>query len=153
MRKMKTFKALSYGTVGLLILIGIGAVLAGLGFILEPDGSGLGMSVKLLKDSPFNDFLIPGITLLVVNGILSLVVAYLVYIENRYAGNATIVLGIAMIIWISAQVYWIGWVSGLQPLLLVIGCIEMGLGYYLNRVYNRPHGMFKSNSHHDSHAH
>ncbi|MDR4946990.1 hypothetical protein [Neobacillus cucumis] len=150
---MKTFKALSYGTVGLLILIGIGAVLAGLGFILEPDGSGLGMSVKLLKDSPFNDFLIPGITLLVVNGILSLVVAYLVYIENRYAGNATIVLGIAMIIWISAQVYWIGWVSGLQPLLLVIGCIEMGLGYYLNRVYNRPHGMFKSNSHHDSHAH
>ena len=150
---MKTFKALSYGTVGLLILIGIGAVLAGLGFILEPDGSGLGMSVKLLKDSPFNDFLIPGITLLVVNGIFSLVVAYLVYIENRYAGNATIVLGIAMIIWISAQVYWIGWVSGLQPLLLVIGCIEMGLGYYLNRVYNRPHGMFKSNSHHDSHAH
>ena len=150
---MKTFKALSYGTVGLLILIGIGAVLAGLGFILEPDGSGLGMSVKLLKDSPFNDFLIPGITLLVVNGIFSLVVAYLVYIENRYAGNATIVLGIAMIIWISAQVYWIGWVSGLQPLLLVIGCIEMGLGYYLNRVYNGPHGMFKSNSHHDSHAH
>ncbi len=41
------------------------------------------------------------------------------------------ILGSALIIWIVAQVYWIGLVSWLQPFFLVVGVIELFLGYKL----------------------
>ena len=150
---MRRFKAISYGTVTLLMLIGLGAVITGLAFVFKPEGTGLGMTVDLLKDSPFEDFFIPGLTLLVFNGILSLIVAYMVLVKNRFSGKATGVLGMVMLIWIAAQVYWIGWESWLQPLFLVIGLIEMGLGYYLNSMHIGNNRTYYRKSNHDSHAH
>ncbi|MGG3470281.1 hypothetical protein ABES02_22700 [Neobacillus pocheonensis] len=148
---MNKTKVLSYGTGAFLSLIGLGAIAAGMGLVLEPDGSGLGMSLDLLRDSPFEDFLIPGITLLAVNGICSLIAALLSFINHRFAGKITGLLGVAMIIWISAQVYWIGWESWLEPTFLVVGVVEMILGYFLNALNPDNHGLFTG--HHGTHAH
>lgn len=96
-----------YWIGGLLAFIGMGAVAAGVGLILNPDGSGLGMKVELLAESPFRNFLIPGISLFLINGIGSFLGAALALKRHIFAGIVTIILGAAMIIWISAQVYWV----------------------------------------------
>ncbi|WP_075980686.1 hypothetical protein [Bacillus massilinigeriensis] len=129
---MNKMKLLPYGTGILLSFVGIGAVAAGGGFIIDSSGSGLGMSVEILENSPFESFLIPGIFLLILNGIGSLIGAIFAFKNFRYSGISTIILGIIMIIWISIQVFWIGWISWLQPTFLVIGAMELLLGYFLN---------------------
>lgn len=86
-----------------------------------------------------------------INGICSFIVAFLYFINHRFAGKATILLGTAMIIWISAQVYWIGWESWLQPAFLIVGIGEMIIGYFINGSNQDHRGIF--GGHHDSHAH
>lgn len=104
-----------------------------------------------LKDSPFNDFLIPGIVLLSVNGVASLAGAILAFLKNHYSGYFTMVLGFAMLIWITAQVYWIGWSSWLQPVMLVVGAIEIGLGYLMYAEMGRNQISFRGRG--GSHSH
>lgn len=150
---MNKEKLLDYSTSIFLTLIGLGAIAAGIGFILQPDGTSVGMSVDLLKNSPFEDFLIPGITLLAINGIFSLIGALLSFIGHRFAGITTMLLGVAMIIWISAQVYWMGWESWLQPTFLVVGTIEMALGLFMDVQHHKNRGLFRGHGHHNTHAH
>lgn len=148
---MKKTEVLSYSTGVLLSLIGFGGIAAGLGLMLQPDGGGLGFTLTMLENSPFEDFFIPGIFLFTVNGMASLVGAFFAFKDQRYSGLGTAVLGVAMIIWIVAEVYWIGWVSWLQPTFLVVGAIELGLGYFLNAQHPENHGMFTH--HHGTPAH
>jgi hypothetical protein len=128
---MKKERVLFYSTGTLLLLIGIGAVAAGWAFIQDPNGSGVGISLDYLKDSPFKDFLIPGIVLFSVNGVASLIGAVLAFFKNRNSGIFTMILGVAMLIWIAAQVYWLGWSSWLQPTFLAVGAIEIALGFLM----------------------
>lgn len=131
---MKNHNALFYFTGVLQLFIGIGAVAAGIGFMMEPDGSNLSMSVELLKESPFKDFLIPGIVLFSVNGIGSLIGCFLSFKRHPSAGTAGMILGMVLIIWIVAQVYWIHLISWLQPLFFIFGMFEFILGYLLNKM-------------------
>jgi hypothetical protein len=56
------------------LLIGIGALISGTLLFVAPDGR-LMMPLDVLKGSPFNDFLIPGIILFVFVGIIPVGVA------------------------------------------------------------------------------
>ena len=129
---MKSTNILPFGTAALLLFVGIGAVAGGLGVILDPSGESLGVSVDLLMNSPFKNFLIPGIVLFTVIGLTSLLVSFLTFKQHLLSGGATIVLGFIMIIWIVLQVYWIGWLTPLQPTFLIIGFAEIILGYVLH---------------------
>lgn len=125
---MKRSKILFYGTGVLLLIVALGAISAGIGLMLEPDGSNLGMSVELLSKSPFQNFLIPGIVLLTFNGIGSLVGSFLSLKRHHLTSVATISLGVILIIWIGSQVYWLGLISILQPFFFAIGLLEIFLG-------------------------
>lgn len=149
MREMNKSKFLSYSIGILLVLIGISAAVVGVGLVIDPSGVRIGLPLELLNNSPFEDYFIPGFALFVINGIGSLLVALLAFIHNRFAGFATMILGIAMIIWITVQVIWIGWESVLQPIFLGVGLVELVLGFLLTDL-NFEHGMF--NRHHP-HAH
>jgi hypothetical protein len=59
----------------LLFITGLSALIAGYGFISDPTGMSLGITTAYLRHSPFIDFLIPGITLFVANGVLSIATA------------------------------------------------------------------------------
>jgi hypothetical protein len=147
MREMKKSKVLSYSIGTLLLLVGIGAVVVGVGLVIEPSGDRIGLPLELLRNSPFEDFLIPGFILFVINGFGSLIGALFAFLNNRFAGFTTMILGIAMIIWITAQVIWIGWESVLQPIFLGIGLVELAFGFLLSD-RTLEHGMF-----HHPHAH
>ena len=115
--------------------IGVGAIPAGIAMIYNPSGSDLGMTVEMLINSPFTDFLIPGIFLLGINGIGSLIGALVSFLHYRYAGKIAIGLGIFLILWIFIQVYWLG-LHWLHILYFILGIIELVLGLKLQKSYN-----------------
>ncbi|MHC4520685.1 MAG: hypothetical protein ACYTAS_19005, partial [Planctomycetota bacterium] len=102
------------------IFIGIGGVGGGVGLISAPSGANLGMSSEVLGASPFSDFLIPGIVLLGVNGLGSIAGGVLSCRRHRHAGLVGVALGAFLILWIIAQVWWIGLVHWLQPAYFVL---------------------------------
>jgi hypothetical protein len=58
------------------VLLAVGAIFGGGAFLLAPDGHLIQMPLSHLKNSPFSDFLIPGLFLFTFLGIFPLAVAY-----------------------------------------------------------------------------
>lgn len=101
----------------LLGFLGIGALGGGGVFIISPSGGLIGMPVSVLHNSPFNDFLIPGILLFTVIGMLpfilitSLIKKYAnkaaeffnFYKDMHWAWTFSIYQAFALIIWIQVQ--------------------------------------------------
>lgn len=105
-----------------------GGIPAGIGLLIDTSGQSAGMSIDLLANSPLNSFLLPGLFLLLINGLAHLAGAYLSFTRNRYAGYTGLILGIFLSLWIIIQVAWISLMSVLQPLFLIVGLINTYLG-------------------------
>jgi len=115
------------------LLIGLGAVGGGLVLILDPSGSNLGIPVELLKSTPFSTYLVPGIVLLMVNGLGSLVGAAASFTRHRFAGETAMALGVFLVAWIMLQVYWFASFHWLHALYLGLGILEFVLGWLLRK--------------------
>jgi hypothetical protein len=118
-----------FGGLGVLqAFIGIGAVGGGLLLVLDPGGAKLGTPIELLDRTPFTTFLIPGIVLLIVNGLGSIAGSVSSFIRHRFAGELAIALGMFLIVWIAVQVYWMA-LHWLHALYFVLGILEVALGW------------------------
>ena len=114
--------------------IGLGAVAGGLLLVCDPSGESLGMPLEVLEETPFTTFLVPGIVLLAVNGLGSFSGAVASFVRHRQAGTAAIALGVFLIAWILAQVYWFAGFHWLHWLYLGLGILELALGWAVRRV-------------------
>jgi hypothetical protein len=123
------------------LFIGLGGVAGGIGLTADPSGLNVGMSTGILAATPFSDFLIPGLVLLAINGLGSLLGSFLTFTHRRFAAKAAMALGAFLIAWIVIQVYWIGHVHWLQPLYLGFGILELALGLLLCRMRAEPDGL------------
>lgn len=110
---------------GLLILVGINAVVAGYGFIADPDGSSVGIPLEWLEDSPFDSYLIPGIVLEAM-GILALVSATMQLRRNEFAWAWAGVTGMGFVIWIVVQSIMMG--SFRHPIQTTLQAVVSGIG-------------------------
>ena len=88
----------------LLVIQGLGGLAGGLSLSLRPDGSVMGMPTSLLDGSPFSDFLIPGLILLLVLGVLPLVAVAGLWMRRRWAWYAAFVVGCGLMIWILVEI-------------------------------------------------
>jgi hypothetical protein len=71
--QQKTFRIIA---IILLFIVALNALAAGYSFITDPSGNGLGSTTSYIrKSAPFKNFLIPGIFLFIINGILSATIA------------------------------------------------------------------------------
>ncbi len=125
-KPQKPKRAIGLGVLQL--FIGIGAVVGGVGLINDPSGASLGMSLSWLKDTPFTDYAIPGWVLFSINGVVTCVAGIISLLRFRVAGKLAVVLGTFLILWIIAQVGWLGLLSALQPLYATLGVVEVILG-------------------------
>ncbi len=107
----------------------LGAIPAGLGYLLDTTGKGMGVTTDLLANSPLNSYLLPGLFLFFVNGIANALGAYLSFTKKNLAGPVGLTLGVLLGIWIIIQVSWITLSSILQPLFLIIGAADIFLGW------------------------
>lgn len=117
-------KKLYYVLGTLQAVTAIGAIPAGIGYLMDTSGQILGASVELLANSPLKSFLLPGLFLLLINGLAHVAGSFLSFSRHRYAGNAGLILGVLLTLWIIIQIAWISLTSFLQPLFLVIGLVN-----------------------------
>jgi hypothetical protein len=88
----------------LLFFNGVSAIFGGGGLILDPSGALMQMPIELLEFSPFNNFLIPGFILFIVNGLFNLFVGILGIRKNAMFPSLTIVCGLLLIAWLTIQI-------------------------------------------------
>lgn len=120
--------------LGLLqLFIAISGIAGGIGLVLEPNGASLGFTTAQLTHAPFQDYLVPGLTLLFIIGVGNLFGSVASFLRYRYTGELSVFLGGFLAMWIIMQVFWLGLVSWLQPLYFVLGCGELLLGWRMRR--------------------
>ena len=120
---MNVHKGASIGFYILEVLIFFQAasgLFGGGALILDPTGSLLQMPLDLLAPSPFSDYFIPGIILFWVLGVFPSVVFYGLLRRKRWAWLGTVLVGVALIIWIGVEIAFIGYHNE-PPLQLIYG--------------------------------
>lgn len=77
MKKKKSSKSYSlYFLMRLMLFQGISGLYGGIALVIDPTGELLQMPISMLENSPFNNFLVPGVILLTMLGIFPMVVLY-----------------------------------------------------------------------------
>ncbi len=61
-----------------------------------PSGVKMGLSLETISETPFSNYYIPGIILLVINGFGCMLVAILAFKQHKYAGVAGILFGLIL---------------------------------------------------------
>ena len=100
---MKTNNKLRTVSIILLFFLGLLALYGGWCFISDPSGKSIQIPIEVLDGTPFNDFLIPGIILLIANGFLSLLTAILTIRETKHYQWFIILQGCVLIVWLTAE--------------------------------------------------
>lgn len=113
------------------VSLGVSAVYGGLILMLERADEPLGLPLEWLDDTPFQDYLVPGVTLFTVFGIGSFVVVFGILTRRAWAWIAAVGLGVAQIGWIGIEMFLLRMI---HPLHVVYG----GLGVVLVSLATRP---------------
>lgn len=105
------------------IFVGFSAVAGGWNAITDPQ-SPMGMTTDALKNSPFTDFLIPGIILFGLLGIGNFIFAGLFWPWKRSRGYLSNIMGWALMIWIIVQCIMLQAVYFLHVLYFAFGAVQ-----------------------------
>ncbi len=104
----------------LIFLQAISAVPSGLSLIIDPSGKGIGLPPGVLENTPFKNFLIPGLFLFVVFGLLPLITLYGLLSRKKlnwaqkinwdkkfhWSCTFSFYIGLLLILWINMQLYF-----------------------------------------------
>ena len=107
--------------VALELLTAVGAIPVGIMLITDPSGAGVGFPAGWIEATPFGSYLVPGIYLLLMNGIGMLVVVALTLVRHWTAPWLTGVFGTGLAIWIGVQLVVMPEFSFLQAIYGTIG--------------------------------
>lgn len=116
--------------VALQAFIGVGALFGGYGLLA--DAEGLGMEEEWLDGSPFPDYRIPGLFLLLVIGGGMLASAVLALLGSPYARLAALAMGATLALWLVVETVIVGFQAWEQYVLLVacgvVALVLLGVG-------------------------
>lgn len=119
----------------LLAFLGLSAIGGGGALIISPSGKLLGgLPLSILKNSPFADFLIPGIILFVVLGLVPTLLIFALrkktssalaehfnfFKDMHWAWSFSIYVAFALIIWIQVETMYIQGVGWLQTFYMLL---------------------------------
>lgn len=100
--------------------VGIGGMAGGLAAITNPQEP-LGAPLELLKNSPFSNFLIPGIILFTVVGLGNVISALAISFKSRFQGYISSVFSWGLVLWIIIQCIMLNTIAFLHVLFFIIG--------------------------------
>jgi hypothetical protein len=112
-------------------LQGLSGLGGGVTLVADPTGASLGLPDDLLEHSPFRNYLIPGLILLVVLGVVPLIVSWGLWRRRRWSWYGSVFVGIALIVWIIVQIMLIGYGTDppLQAIYGGLGVTILGLAF------------------------
>jgi hypothetical protein len=104
----------------LLLIQAIGGIGGGASLALRPDGSIMQIPVSYLDGSPFSDYLVPGLCLLVVLGLWPLVTLAGLWLRRAWAWYSAFAIGCGLVIFelVEIQIIPYNW---MQPVFGVVG--------------------------------
>ena len=120
-------------SVLLLAFMGIAACYGGGALILDPTGKLLEMPISLLIESNFPNYLVPGLILFLMIGILSLLTIYFTITGSRYYPDLIFNQGFIQVGWIVVQIYLLNMFHFLQLVVAINGILLIILGTYIKK--------------------
>ena len=110
--------------------VGIGAMGGGMMAILNPKAPG-GMPSEALINSPFRDFLIPGIILFTVIGLGNIICVLSIRLHSKYQGYISSIISWALVIWIIVQCFMLQAIVSLHVIFFIIGLMQAFLSFVI----------------------
>lgn len=109
--------------IALDVFLSVGGFVGGLSFIFDSSGAGLGADPSWLEKSPVDNFLLPGIYILIIYAIAPIVLLVLnrTYRKAALLGNALV--GFSLIPWIFYQFIVVPERIFIQYLMLGVGAV------------------------------
>jgi len=92
-----------------------------------------GVPLEWLQGSPFDDYSVPSLILLIVVGGSLLIAAITVFACARIARASALTAGAIVLVWIAVQVAILGYVSWMQPATAIGGVVMLFLAWVLPR--------------------
>ncbi|MGD8717387.1 MAG: hypothetical protein PVH29_01065 [Candidatus Zixiibacteriota bacterium] len=106
----------------LLLVQALSALAGGIPMVADPSGAMLGFPADMLDDSPFDSYLVPGLILTFVLGVFPLAVMFGLWRRSYWARFGSLVVGVALVIWIGVQILTIGYQAD-TPLQIIYGSL------------------------------
>jgi hypothetical protein len=117
-----------------LLVLGINGFIGGYLMLSDPNGAPMGMPVSDLARTPFQNFFIPGLLLIFVWGCGSLLTLIGLWLrpqwlllsqatrwtDEHWAWDLSLALGLALIIWLTVQVFTLPAVAPIQLILYAL---------------------------------
>ena len=113
-------------SIAVLFVLGISAIVGAVPMLAHPHGEPWQMPQSILVRSPFDSFLIPGLILLAMNGLLSLLVLAFTFRRRRNYGFWIAAQGCILLSWLTVEcilirmVIWPHYMYGALGLVLVV---------------------------------
>ncbi len=124
--------------VGLLLLFnGVGAIYGGLNLIIHPDGSSIQLSPEWIEGTVFKNYFVPGLVLLVANGLFSILTLLVMIFKTRNYFWFIILQGVILTGWILIQIVLIQTIYFLHIILGGVGIVLIVLGFVLKNRESR----------------
>ncbi len=143
--------------IALLAFLGLGAMGGGAVLIISPSGKLMGMPLSMLNPSPFSDFLIPGIILFFVIGIIPMLLIkallkkpasklaeqFNLFSDMHWAWTFTIYVAFTLIFWIQIEMILLNAVSWLHTfyMLLAVVIIFVALLPQVRNLYKKENNL------------
>lgn len=119
--------------IALELFLALGAFAGGANMLAHPSGHANGLTAALLVGTPFHSYVVPAITLIVLNGLFPIAVAILALRRRRIARMGHLAVPVVLACWLAGEVYVVGWVSWMQPAFFTYAVVLAALGGYVYR--------------------
>ena len=146
--RFKVFKVI---VLVISIFVGVGAYVGGIAMLIEPKGSILRMEAMLpyfqvlpFADILFQNYIFPGIALIIVNGISNTIASILMLRNKRIGYVLGTVFGFTLMLWIIIQ-FVIFPMNALDIIYFTLGVLQLLTGYIALVSYNQVFFKFDEN--------
>lgn len=129
-QKNKKWKLLTLLVLG---VIGLSALSAGYLFMKDPSGAVIGLTTAYLRNSPFNNYWVPGIVLFTMNGVMNVLAILSLLLKYKYYAQFILVQGLLLIGWIVIQIFMVRDFNFLHFFCLASGIWLMMAGFHFKK--------------------
>ena len=150
--RFKVFKIL---VLTIALFVGIGALFGGIAMLIKPDGSILRMEelipyfqVLPFADILFQDYVFPGIALIIVNGVSNVIASIFMLMNKRIGYVLSTVFGFTLMLWIIIQ-FVIFPLNALDIIYFTLGVLQLITGYVALVSYSQQFFKFDENDYQD----